>query len=936
MGDIVKLAVRLFIFSLAAAVLLGITNEVTKGPIAEQKMAAQMAALKTVLPGCKYEEIESIEGLAEGSQVARLFKGSDEATGELSGYALVANPQGYGGEIPITLGVSVDGYVTQTYVGALQETAGLGSRVGEDEFKSQFIGIAADPDTLHNDVDTIGGATISSTAFIGAVSDMLTYTRDTLGIEPHAGDKEAILAAAAAANGGDGEETAEPVVTTATYDVTGFSPFKVEVSVDDAGKIVSVTVPEHSETPGLGADLIADTAVFDALVGQDVATAQIDVRSGVTLTSNAINDALKQAASGGSAEGAAVYDVTGFMPFKVAVAVDADGKIVSVSVPEHGETPGLGADLIADTAVFDALVGQDVATAQIDVKSGVTLTSNAINDALKQAAAAFGGETAPGVPGDPYTVKGFNKFTIYIEVTDGKISAISAEGNNETPGLGADILTGDALSALVGADLATAQIDVKSGVTLTSTAINSALMQAAAANGIQMALETTESVEPVEEAPVKAAEPSADAPVYETKGFLPMKVAVEVDEAGKIVAVKVVEHSETPGLGADLVNNAEVFGALVGQDVAAAQIDVKSGVTLTSNAINDALKQAAAAFSAAAPAEEAAVEVAPAEEVAPTEEVAPAKEVPVYDVTGIAPFKVAVDVDEAGKIVSVTVPEHSETPGFGADLIADTAIFDALVGQDVATAQIDVRSGVTLTSNAINDALKQAAAACGAEAPAEEAAVEVAPAEEVAPTEEVAPAKEVPVYDVTGIAPFKVAVDVDEAGKIVSVTVPEHSETPGFGADLIADTAIFDALVGQDVATAQIDVKSGVTLTSNAINDALGQAAAACGAEAEAEVVSATPAPVGKATVYEVSVKGISKHPFTLDVSVDEAGTIVAATCPSHTETEGKGATVLTDEALSVLVGQNIAEAKFDTKSGVTVTSRAINNALAIIAAHVD
>ena len=243
---------------------------------------------------------------------------------------------------------------------------------------------------------------------------------------------------------------------------------------------------------------------------------------------------------------------------------------------------------------------------------------------------------------------------------------------------------------------------------------------------------------------------------------------------------------------------------------------------------------------------------------------------------------------------------------------------------------------MTLTSNAINDALGQAAAACGAEAPAEEAAVEVAPAEEVAPTEEVAPAKEVPVYDVTGIAPFKVAVDVDEAGKIVSVTVPEHSETPGFGADLIADTAIFDALVGQDVAAAQIDVKSGVTLTSNAINDALGQAAAACGAEAEAEVVSATPAPVGKATVYEVSVKGISKHPFTLDVTVDESGTIVAATCPSHSETEGKGATVLTDEALSALVGQKIADAEFDIKSGVTVTSTAINNALAIIAAHVD
>ena len=42
--------------------------------------------------------------------------------------------------------------------------------------------------------------------------------------------------------------------------------------------------------------------------------------------------------------------------------------------------------LIEDASVFDALVGQDITTAQIDVKAGVTLTSNAINDALKQAA----------------------------------------------------------------------------------------------------------------------------------------------------------------------------------------------------------------------------------------------------------------------------------------------------------------------------------------------------------------------------------------------------------------------------------------------------------------------------------------------------------------------------------------------------------------------
>ena len=802
MRDIIKLAVRLFVFSLVAAVLLALTYEVTKGPIAEQKIAAQKEALNKVLPGCaNYEEIEAIEGLAEGSAVEQLFAGKNDA-GDVQGYALVANPQGYGGPIPITLGVSTEGYVTQTYVGALQETAGLGSRVGEAEFMDQFIGIAADPDTLRDDVDTIGGATISSSAFINAVSDMLTYTRDTLGIEPHAGDKDAILAAAAAANGGETAE-AEPIVTTGTYDVTGFAPFKVEIAVDENGKIVSVSVPEHSETPGFGADLIADTAVFDALVGQDIATAQIDVKAGATLTSNAINDALRQA--GTPAESAAkTYDVTGFAPFKVAIELDDAGKIVSVSVPENGETPGFGADLIADSAVFDALVGQDIATAQIDVKSGVTLTSNAINDALRQAAAEFGGanDAAPVIPGDPYTVKGMNKFTLYIEVEDGKIVSVSAPNHNETPGLGADLLTEDALAALAGQDLATAQVDVKSGVTLTSDAINDALHQAAAANGIEIAEETEEETAPVE-----------------------------------------------------------------------------------------------------APAENAS-----------------ASDATTYEVTGFQPFKVEIAVDEAGKIVSVSVPENSETPGFGADLIADTAVFDALVGQDIATAQIDVKSGVTLTSNAINDALRQAAAAA-------------APAEEAEPAADAA-AAESKAYEVTGFQPFKVEIAVDEAGKIVSVSVPENSETPGFGADLIADTAVFDALVGQDIATAQIDVKSGVTLTSNAINDALRQAAAAA---APAGEVTAAPAAQGNATVYEVQVMGInSKHPFTLDISVDETGVIVGATCPEHSETEGKGATMLTDEALSVLIGQSISDAKVDIKSGVTVTSNAINNALAIIAAHVD
>ena len=663
MGGIFKLALRLFVFAFVAAVALAMTNEVTKGPIEAQKLAAKMEALNTVLPGCEYAQIE-YEGLAEGSSLDEIFEGKD-ATGAVVGYALTAAPQGYGGPIPITVGVSTDGCITQTYVGALQETAGLGTKVGEADFKDQFIAIAADPDTLRDDVDTIGGATVSSTAFVNAVTEILTYTKNTLGIAPAAGDKEAILAAAAAAAG-----NVEPVITTNTYDVNGFGPIKVEIAVDDAGKIVSVKVLEHNETPGFGADLIG--------------------------------------------------------------------------------------------AGFDALVGQDIAGAKIDVKAGVTMTSKAINAALKAA--------GPQVPTDPYTVKGFNKFTMNVAVQDGAIAAITAPVNNETPGFGADILTEDALAYLVGQDIATVKVDAKSGVTMTSNAIADALKQAAAANGI-----VVEVAEPVVE---ETAEPEAAAAgkVYETKGFQAMKVAIEVDAAGKIVSVNVTEHNETPGFGADLIGAG--FDTLVGQDIVSAQIDVKSGVTMTSNGINDALKQAAAE--------------------APVVETADASAAKVYETKGFQAFKLEIGVAD-GKIASVKCIEHNETPGFGADILTDDAL-SVLVGQDAASAQIDVKAGVTMTSNGINDALKQIAA----EAPAADAAA----------------AK---VYETKGFQAFKLEIGVAD-GKIASVKCVEHNETPGFGADILTDDALA-ALVGQDAASAQIDVKAGVTMTSNGINEALKAAA---------------------------------------------------------------------------------------------------------------
>ncbi len=786
-NQIVKLGIRLFLFCLFAAVALGITNEVTKGPIAEQALASKMAALKKVMPGSNYEEL-TYEELPEGSELDELFVAKNE-NGEIDGYALTASPQGYGGEIPITIGVSKEGYVTQVYVGSLQETAGLGSRVGEAEFMDQFIGIPASSTTLRDDVNIISGASISSGAFLRAANDALSYTENTLGISPNRGDKDAILKAYQNANGSGEDEAAEPQITTNTYAVTGFADFNVEVSVDQDGKIVSVTVPENNETPGLGADLIADKSVFDSLIGQDISTAQIDVRTGVTLTSAAINDALKKAA-GGSEDNAISYDVTGFAPFKVEIAVDDNNKITSVRIPENNETPGLGADLLADTSVIEALIGQDISTAQIDVRSGVTLTSNAVNDALKQAANSL---LPTSTPGDPYTVRGMNKFTLYIEVTDGKIVSVHAIDNNETPGLGADLLTDEALSILSGQQLSTAEVDVKAGVTLTSNAINSAISMAAAANGIERLVSDSSNDSSEIEHPSIDAESVSFEKDIDVTGMAPFTVNIKADQEGNILQVSVDKHNETPGLGADLISDETVLGALVGKRLSEAKIDVRSGVTLTSNAINEALVKAAEAFSSETEKQEESSEAAFFEKS--------------VNVTGMAPFVVTIAADKNGTILSINVSEHNETPGLGADLIADEAVMGKLVGQSLSEAKIDVRSGVTLTSNAINDALKKASE------------------EYLAFTNETAAPSGIDgIFEVTGMAPFKVHIKTDKDGLIEKVEITEHNETPGLGADLIADTNMLDALIGKNIKDAQIDIRAGVTLTSQAINEALKKA----------------------------------------------------------------------------------------------------------------
>ena len=522
MRKMLKLGVSLCIFALVAALALAGTNAITKEPIAQQELAASQAAQRAVLPEAAVFEQQELEA-TDNALLNELYIG--KAGDAIVGYVFTAAPQGYGGPIPITLGIGVDGSVHGVSVGDLQETAGLGMKVGDEPFKSQFYGIEADPDTIGENVSTISGATISSKAFVEAVRQMFDYSKNVLGITPNAatpsleGDdlirKEYVNAAEAFTqvdlmqflgdygtirsvySGSAEKETVGYVFEMESIGFDASVPIQIQMGISVDGKITQVTVVDHFVSEGYTPT--GDTTVFDdQFAGKDATEdgcAQgVDTVASATVSSNAIIKAVKQAVSfyntylnaAEEAPAGEIYEVTGYQPMKVAIALDGEGKIVSVSVVENNETPALGGTVIGDAATFEALVGKNIADAQIDTVAHCTLTCDAINEALKKAAEAFGGagaSDADETAGEIYEVTGYQPMKVAIALDDeGKIVSVSVVENDETPALGGTVI-GDAATfeALVGKNIADAQIDTVAHCTLTCDAINEALKQAAGA-----------------------------------------------------------------------------------------------------------------------------------------------------------------------------------------------------------------------------------------------------------------------------------------------------------------------------------------------------------------------------------------------------------------------------------------------------------------------
>ncbi len=101
-----------------------------------------------------------------------------DASGAELGYVIsVTDPNSYGGDVTLSIGVTDDGTLNGYSITTINDTAGLGMKAKEDSFSSQFAGkqvesfeVTKTGATSDDQIDAISGATITSRAVTSAVN----------------------------------------------------------------------------------------------------------------------------------------------------------------------------------------------------------------------------------------------------------------------------------------------------------------------------------------------------------------------------------------------------------------------------------------------------------------------------------------------------------------------------------------------------------------------------------------------------------------------------------------------------------------------------------------------------------------------------------------------------------------------------------------------
>ena len=165
------LSAVLLVISVIVALLLAFTNSVTENKIAQNTIKEQEEARQQVLASAvEFNDLQHAQGI-----VKSVYQGVDK-NGTACGWCVSVTPSGYGGEIDLMVGVSLDFKVSGVKVVSNSETAGLGAKCTDSAFSGQFAGkeapvaVIKNGEPWENEIVAITGATITSAAVTEGVN----------------------------------------------------------------------------------------------------------------------------------------------------------------------------------------------------------------------------------------------------------------------------------------------------------------------------------------------------------------------------------------------------------------------------------------------------------------------------------------------------------------------------------------------------------------------------------------------------------------------------------------------------------------------------------------------------------------------------------------------------------------------------------------------
>ena len=178
-GQILKLALVLLAVAAVIALVLGVVNEVTKGPIEQYLNGKRDAAYAMVMPGegNTYEEIDAGSYANDPSNSITKLCTAKDASGNDIGYVAETTFSGAQGMITMVIGLDNDLACTGIGITEHSETSGLGAKAADptDPFPQSMVGLT-DGAKLSKDggsVSAISGATLTSRAVVTEIQTVI-------------------------------------------------------------------------------------------------------------------------------------------------------------------------------------------------------------------------------------------------------------------------------------------------------------------------------------------------------------------------------------------------------------------------------------------------------------------------------------------------------------------------------------------------------------------------------------------------------------------------------------------------------------------------------------------------------------------------------------------------------------------------------------------